>query len=49
MKVLQNLLKSPEVPLVVLAMYICLPQQYIAHVQIAPDGAFIKQARLMSA
>ena len=22
--------------------YVCLPQQYIAHLQIAPDGAFIK-------
>ena len=22
--------------------YVCLPQQYIVHLQIAPDGAFIK-------
>ena len=37
--------ESPEVPLVSLlysVSYVCLPQQYIAHLQIAPDGAFIK-------
>ena len=28
--------------------YVCLPQQYIAHLQIAPDGAVIKHTRLMS-
>ena len=22
--------------------YVCLPQQYVAHLHIAPDGAFIK-------
>ena len=27
--------------------YVCLPQQYVAHFHIAPDGAFIKHTRLM--
>ena len=29
--------------------YVCLPQQYVAHFHIAPDGAFIKHTRLVSA
>ena len=29
--------------------YVCLPQHYVAHFHIAPDGAFIKHTRLMSA
>ena len=28
--------------------YVCLPQQYVAHFHIAPEGAFIKHTRLMS-
>ena len=45
---LLHLSESPEVPLASVS-YVCLPQQYIAHLQIAPDGAFIKHTRLMSA
>ena len=45
---LLHLSESPEVPLVsfLVVSYVCLPQQYIAHFQIAPDGAFIKHTRL---
>ena len=28
--------------------YVCLPQQYVAHFHITPDGAFMKHTRLMS-
>ena len=28
--------------------YVCLPQQYVAHLHIAPDGAFMNHTRLMS-
>ena len=37
---LLHLSESPEVPLV--SFLVCLPQQYIAHLQTAPDGALIK-------
>ena len=40
---LLHLSESPEVPGV---SYVHLPQQYIAHLRIVPDGAFIKHTRL---